>query len=163
MQLIKKIGSKQVLGNVTKWVQDNLKGEGPEFVDGMTKDAFTVYGIAKGVKTGVSTYGEWTAFQGTFEGVNLITGEAYAAVQCFVPEPLQSMLIEAMKKASTIEFAFKVGVKRRDDLERGYEYVVTPLTETQEANPLAHLKALALPASIEVTKDEPAPKGKAKA
>lgn len=142
MQLIKKIGSKQVLGNVAAFVKENLHKEG--MADGAVSKAYTMFGIVSGVKTGASTYGEWTAFVGQIEAVNHFTGETFAAGQGFIPEPLQTMLVNALRETDTVEFAFTVSIKRRDDLERGYEYIVEPLVQAKQADPLAHLKRAAL-------------------
>lgn len=135
-QLIKKLGSKQILGNVGKLVAERCEN------DGDTYKAYTIFGVANGVKTGNSTFGEWIAFTGTMEAVNHVTGESFASGQCFVPEPLQSMMVAELKKADSLEFAFSVSVKRRDDLERKYEYIVTPITETRQADPLEHLRKM---------------------
>lgn len=142
MQLIKKLGSKQILGNVGGFVREKLHND--HNADGETVKAYTMFGIASGVKTGASTYGEWTAFTGQMEAVNHFTGENFAASQAFVPEPLQTMMVGTLRENDSIEFAFTVSVKRRDDLERGYEYIVEPLVQAQQADPLAHLKKAAL-------------------
>lgn len=147
MQLKKKLGAKQILGNV----QNVVKSECPN--NGDTYKAYSVYGIANGVKTGVSNFGEWCAFQGKMEAVNYVTGESFASPQCFIPEPLQSMLREALAQNDTIEFAFSVHVKRRDDLKEGYEYIVEPHKAAQETDPLAALRNL-LPAPSETTQTD---------
>lgn len=139
MQLLKKLGAKQILGNVKNVVAETCEN------DGDTYKAYSIYGIANGIKTGVSNYGEWTAFQGKMEAVNYVSGESFAAPQCFIPEPLQSMLKDALADNDTIEFAFSVHVKRRDDLKEGYEYITEPHKAAQEADPLAALRNL-LPA-----------------
>lgn len=162
MQLVKKLGAKQILGNVKKTVAENCAKDGDTF------RAYSIAGICNGIKTGTGTYGQWTAFQGKMEATNYASGEAFAAVQCFIPEPLQSMLLDALEKTDTVEFAFSVHVKRRDDLKEGYEYIVEPHMKAQEADPLAALRALlpapAKSAQIDIEEViEPAPaKGKKK-
>jgi len=163
MQLVKKLGAKQILGTVKNVVKDQC----PK--DGDTYKAYSVYGIANGIKTGTSNFGEWCAFQGKMEAVNYVTGESFAAPQCFIPEPLQSMLRDALAENDTIEFAFSVHVKRRDDLKEGYEYIVEPHKAAQEADPLAALRNLlpAPPATAQTdiedvtgTPEQPSPAGK---
>lgn len=156
MQLVKKLGAKQILGNVKQVVKDNCEN------DGDTYQAYTVYGVTNGIKTGMSNYGEWCAFQGTIEAVNHVTGEGFASTQCFIPEPLESIIKTALEDNDAVEFAFVVHVKRRDDLKEGYEYIVVPRKEAQESNPLAHLKTLAL-GKPEETAEKSASKSRAKA
>lgn len=139
MQMLKKLGAKQILGDVKKVVKDECKKDGDVY------KAYSVYGIANGIKTGTSQYGEWCAFIGQMEAVNYVSGEQFAATQCFIPEPLETMLRTALESNDSVEFSFTVDVKRRDDLKNGYEYLVTPHKEAQESDPLAQLRALAAP------------------
>lgn len=170
--MLKKLGAKQVLGNI-KAITNTMCEK-----DGDTCKAYTIFGQSNGVKTGVGTYGTWYAFQGQMEAINHVSGERFAAIQCFIPEPIQSMLLDALKDHEQIEFAFTVSVKRRDDLKEGYEYLVTPHKETRESDPLANLRGLIpdyskqkTPEKIEpvqadiedAPKDTPAPKDDPKA
>lgn len=163
-QLVKKLGSKQILGNVGKLVAERCENDGDVY------KAYTIFGAVNGTKTGNSTFGEWLAFTGTMEAVNHVTGESFAAAQCFVPEPLQSMMLAELKNSDSLEFAFSVSVKRRDDLDRKYEYIVTPITETRQADPLAHLRQLVpqiapakqLEIAVESDTEKTPAKGKAK-
>jgi hypothetical protein len=79
---------------------------------------------------------------GQMEAVNHVSGETFAAVMCFIPEPLCSLIKTALQANEEVEFAFTVSVKRRDDLKEGYEYLVTPHKQAQEADPLAGLRQL---------------------
>ena len=137
--MLKKLGAKQILGDVKAIVKNFC----PE--DRSTADVYTIYGAATGVKTGTTQYGEFTAFQGNFEAINYASGEKFAAIQCFIPEPLQTLVKQAMETSDSVEFAFTVTVKRRDDLKEGYEYLVTPHKAAQEADPLEKLRALIPP------------------
>jgi hypothetical protein len=161
VQMLKKLGAKQILGNVKATVADKCAK------DGAVYEAYSIYGTTNGIKTGTSTYGEWLAFVGNMEAINHVTGEMFAAIQCFIPEPLQSLIREALKDLDddkSIEFAFTVSVKRRDDLKEGYEYLVKPHKQASESDPLEKLRNLIpapnknLPAPKHV---EPAPNGKA--
>lgn len=135
---LKKLGAKQIMGNVKKAVQDYCPNDGDKVT------LYTVFGVANGIKTGTTNYGPWTAFQGQFEAQNHVDQNAYASNQAFIPEPLQSMLVAALEKSDTVQFAITVDVKRRDDLNVGYEFLPTPHIQTQENDPLAHLRS-ALP------------------
>jgi len=134
--MLKKLGAKQVLGDVKKVVASACPS------DGATADVYSIYGVTNGVKTGTGTYGEWTAFQGKFEAINYTSSEKFAAIQCFIPEPLQTLIKSALQESDDVKFAFTVSVKRRDDLKEGYEYLVTPHSEAQANDPLEGLRAL---------------------
>lgn len=132
---LKKLGAKQIMGNVKKAVQDYCPNDGDKVT------LYTVFGVANGIKTGTTNYGQWTAFQGQFEAQNHVDQNAYASNQAFIPEPLQSMLVSALEKSDTVQFAITVDVKRRDDLNVGYEFLPTPHIQAQENDPLAHLRS----------------------
>ncbi len=132
--MVKKLGAKQIVGNVKKAVSDFCANDGDRAA------LYTIFGVANGIKTGTTQYGEWTAFQGQFEATNYVDGLSYASNQAFITEPIQSMLVQALQNSDAVDFAITVDVKRRDDLERGYEYITTPHMQTQESDPLAHLR-----------------------
>lgn len=139
--MLKKLGAKQILGNVKQVVKDQCPNDGDSY------KAYSIYGTSNGIKTGTSQFGDWMSFVGQMEAVNYVTGETFAAITCFIPEPLQSLLKDALQENDTIEFAFTVSVKRRDDLKEGYEYLVQPHKAAQESDPLANLRAL-LPTKV---------------
>ena len=136
MQLLKKLGAKQILGNVKKVVTENCKNDGDIY------KAYSIYGIASGTKTGTSQFGDWMAYTGSFEAVNYITGESIKSIQAFIPEPLNSIIKEGLLKHETVQFAFTVSVKRRDDTKEGYEYLVEPHTNVTSTDELSQLRAL---------------------
>lgn len=143
-ELIKKISAKTVFGNVTA----------PE----KPIELYSVMGIANGIKSGQSTYGEWISLTGQFEAQNMETGEAYAAPQCFLPEPLQGMIVAKIRtpdeqgKTVSVRFAVVVGIKPAKST-LGYEYTVRELVDASENDPLADLrKALPAPAKKESAK-----------
>lgn len=146
--MVKKLGAKQIIGNVKKAVADFCANDGDKV------SLYTIFGVANGVKTGTSNYGDWTAFQGSFEAANYVEGTSYASNQAFITEPLQSMLVAALRESDTVEFAITVDVKRRDDLNQGYEYLTTPHISTKENDPLAHLRSavpqIAAPSKVAV-------------
>lgn len=150
--MVKKLGAKQIIGNVKKAVKDFCEDDGDKV------SLYTIFGVANGVKTGTSNYGDWTAFQGTFEAANHVDGLEYASNQAFITEPIQSMLVAALEKSDSVQFAITVDVKRRDDLNQGYEYLTTPHLQTQENDPLAHLRGnipkIAAPTKVESLTDE---------
>lgn len=155
MKLSKKITAKELLGKVSTYVKENLA------VD-EEKKAYAIAGIANGIETGVSTFGEWQAFKGDMQATIYHTGEVVRAPKAFIPEPLNSILIDALSQNDKIEFAFEVSLRRHADNDDGrvsYEYIVRPLTEVSEADSLAHLTKLIAPIKDEV-EEKPTPKAK---
>jgi len=140
--LLKKMGAKQILGDVRAVVNTMCEKDGDSY------PAYTIFGYTDGIKRGTSNYGEWVAFTGSMEAINYVTEERYQSKQCFIPEPLSSMLVDALSEHERIEFAFTVQVKRRDNLAEGYEYVVVPHKQVREADPLEHLRKL-IPATAQ--------------
>lgn len=156
--LLKKIGSKQILGTsigeLTKSFCEN---------DGDVVDAYSVFGVANGLKSGESNFGEWAALTGQIRAVGHI-GDAenceYASQTCFAPNEIMAILAPALREHDSVEFAFTVCLKRRDDLDRGYEYVVKPKTEVKSADQITHLRNLAL--SKPEAEEKPKTKGRGK-
>ncbi len=142
--LIRKISAKAVLG---------ASPEKPK----KAINLFTVIGIAQGVQTGTTDYGEWTALKGQFEATNKETGEVFQAPKCFLPDPLNGMIAATLQETdeegnrvnSSVQFAVEVGVKPADTAT-GYEYTTKEIVESNEADPLAALRDA-------VTKALPAP------
>ncbi len=143
MKLSKKITAKELLGKTSVFVRENVDV-------GETAKLYAVAGIAKGIETGVSTFGEWVAFVGQFEATIYHSGEIVRAPKAFVPEPLCTMLMGGLEQNDSIEFAFEVGVTRSEDDDDGkvsFEYNVHPLTEVSENTGISHLtKLITLPA-----------------
>lgn len=165
--MVKKLGAKQIIGNVKKAIADFCANDGDKVT------LYTIFGIANGIKTGTSNFGDWVAFQGSFEATNYVDGANYASNQAFITEPIQSMLVQALTESDSVQFAITVDAKRRDDVAQGYEYITTPHMQTKENDPLEHLRALvpkiaapekvaALEAPKEPEKVVPAPTSKKK-
>lgn len=144
--LIRKISAKSVCGKIEK----------PKKAIGL----FVVYGHASKTKTGSTDYGSWTALVGRFEATNIETGEVFQAPQCFLPEPLNTMIAESLEETETdedgketrvnssVQFSVEVGIKP-SDVPIGYEYTTKEIVEADTADPLAALReasAKALPA-----------------
>jgi len=144
--ILKKLGAKQIVGNVANVLKE-LSAEGKALEkDGAKIELYRVFGIAEGVKTGETTFGPWTAFVGQCEAVSY-TGEVFRANQSFLPPPLDEMLATTMRsnEGDSIQYGVIVYLKRRDDLERGYEYNVEPIIEESQADPLAALRSKVVP------------------
>ena len=171
-KLVKKLSAKTVIGKVKEHLPKDEKGG---IIKGVEVALMRVIGLASGIKTGNSTYGEWTAFTGTFKAINLRTGEIIiGATQLFVPEIVEGLLIEAVRGSdgNPVEVAFDIGAVGNDS-EVGYEYTARPLFErvATASDPMAQLEArlpslpaLAAPASEPVpeTQATPEPEKKGK-
>ena len=135
--LIRKVTAKSICGKMTA----------PE----KAKRLFSVFGIATKTKSGSTDYGMWTALVGRFEAVNIETGEVFEAPQCFLPEPLNTMIAEALDEVVTddegnesrvntsVGFSVEVGIKP-SDVPIGYEYTTKENVKADTADPLAALR-----------------------
>lgn len=121
---------------------------------------FTVLGKANGTRHGESTYGEFYALKGMFEAVREHDQQPFLAKECFLPEPMQSHIVEAIHaqeevgKAPFVEFAFKIAIKEAET-DRGYEYVIIPIIQPKATDELNELRKRALQAPDNVTDMQP--------
>lgn len=136
MQLLKKMSAATIIGEKIKSiVSANIKEDGGKI------DLYTIFGIANGIKTGEhATNGPWVAFTGNFEATNLLTGEVSKSGVAFLQAPMDALLQGALANNEEVSFSMTVGVKRREDLAVGYEYLVRPHVEASQADPLAALR-----------------------
>lgn len=139
--LIRKLTAKSVCGKIEK----------PTKITRL----FSVFGIATKTKTGSSDYGTWTALVGRFEAINIATGEVFEAPQCFLPEPLNTMIAEALDEVEETEdddgnvttervnkslgFSVEIGIKP-SDVPIGYEYTTKENVKADVDDPLAALR-----------------------
>lgn len=148
MELKKKISAKTIVGRVKALLPKNEKGE---IINGEAVAVMRVYGICSGIKTGVSTFGEWIAFTGNFKAIRLSDGEVFNGSQLFCPDVVTELLSPVVRAANgaDVEFAFDIGAQGTES-EVGYEYLVKPLMKIEESAPLlaleARLNLAALPA-----------------
>ncbi len=154
MQIIKKVSASTVVGN-TKVLRKFA-----ESGDGKSVDIMRVVGVAIGVKSGMSPYGEWVALRGNFSAVNIDTGEEFRGSTLYVPDEITDMIAAQLSATTSVEFGVIIGVKE-SDLAIGYEYVVTPLMDTGEADPIAALNAR-IDHALEAPKDDKKPASKKK-
>lgn len=147
VNLLKKMSAKTIIGKI----------EPPE----KQTDLFAIYGVATGTKTGSSTFGDWLAFIGDFEGVHMESGEVNRSPVCFLPEPAQGMLEAALlKNENGVEFSFIIGVKPNKTSTTGYEYTVKPVVASKQNDALEKLRTAtvqALPPPVEKVLDRSKP------
>lgn len=117
--------------------------------DGATVQLYTIIGIAEGAEVGHSTLGDYTSFNGTFQGTVLENGKVFRSKQLFLPSIAEDMLTDALAGSGggSVEFAIEIGIRRtiklnanKEEVGAGYEYTVRPIMEIDESSdPLAHL------------------------
>lgn len=131
---IKKLSTKDIVGDVKKIVR-----EIDEDKDGV--DLYLLGGVATGFSSGVGSYGEWFKIQGDFLCVNLMTGKRFKAPSCFIQEPVQGYLLNALSNATEVEFTVKVRVMRDDSTAIGYTYILTPILNAEQTDKLEKVRA----------------------
>lgn len=135
--LLRKISIKNVVGKQRK----------PE----KTRALMRVYGTATGVQTGYSDQinREWSALTGSFEAINLETGEVFASPKAFIPDPVGSMLMAAVAQNTGvgIDFAVEVSIKPTET-SIGYEYVVKSLIEPKSDAKLVAMREQFIPSAL---------------
>jgi hypothetical protein len=164
MQLIKKLSSKSVIGNVKKiameefYLKNDVEKPNPDAKSELS--LYTIYGRCRGIKTGTGDNGDWVSFEGDFKATRDIDGEVFRAPRAFISEPAAGMLQAALEAGDTVELAFNVSIVPSNNAY-GYEYRCAPLLEVKETDDM-----LALEKKIQLRLDAPksatAPKTKAK-
>lgn len=128
---------------------------------------YRIAGRVTGVKTGTSDFGPWLAFKGNFQAQRE-DGEIFAAPLAFVPEPVQSMLEDAVQKqladglVPSIQFGIDLFAVPDKAAAVGYTFDVAPILKPEDETDslLANLNAThALP---HLAADEPEPEKSAK-
>lgn len=104
--------------------------------------AMTILGLASSLKEKVSeTMGVSYAFNGEFRAINR-DGEEYIAPVCYIPEPAQSLLKEALEnedRMGAVEFAFDFNVVPDEKSVTGYVFECVPKLTPQASAGLAAL------------------------
>lgn len=130
---LRKISVKTVVGRV------------PAVPEKGTLALMIVYGQAQGSIVGENDYGEHVALVGTFEAVNLSTGEVFSAPKCFIPAGYDKMIAQRLGdgKTTAVDFAFEISVKAPSgESNQRYEYIVKPVRGTDAVDPLAATRKL---------------------
>ena len=131
--LIKKITTKTVCGDIKKLAKPLKDGEGMDLV--------RVFGVARDIKTGESDYGPWTKFLGNFQAINIVSGEEFKSTACMLPDTASELLEAALQNegVNEVNFAFDISIKGDSNSTIGYQYVCSPLLEDNDSDPLAKL------------------------
>lgn len=152
INIVKKLSAKVLMGNVKTYTKDLQEGQ--------TVDLFKVIGIARGFRTGTSTYGDFTALTGDFVAEALVgakIGQRFRTGQLFLPDVAMNLVaptVEGLGKGEGVELAFNVGIVAAESSNTGYEYTCSFLIEAAPNDPLEALMAKALPAPAPETSKE---------
>jgi len=127
----KKLSTKKIVGKVL--VRELEEGD---------NDLYEIVGIASGIKTGSTDYGEYAGLTGNFAARNIKTGESFRSGVAFLPDVANDPIIGQLQAgASAVEFGWIIGVKTDDESTVGYVYYARPLIEADENDPLELLAA----------------------
>jgi hypothetical protein len=119
---VKKITSKLLVGNTASAKYGDL---------------YNVLGSAISLKSGASSYGEWTALIGQFHAWN--DKHSFSANMVFLPEVATIPIVIALKKGETVDFGIIVS-KVKADNAIGFEYVIRNIIPQKQSNQLEDLK-----------------------
>jgi len=168
--IMKKMSMKALVGDVKGLlkvgVTVNEKGEPNPMAEGETKWIGRIFGMAKGLKTGESNFGPWTAVLGDFqvegyEGNG--KGKTFRTGQLFLPEVVENMVVPEvanLEKGASVLFAFDIGIIANEESAPGYVYTASFVKEPAENDPLSlfakEVAALPAPTSapVEAPKEE---------
>jgi hypothetical protein len=143
-QLVSKLSLKSIIGKPDMkalWA----KSEDGKLLHEQGIELFNVGGTVTGMKTGVTNYGDFTGFLGTFGAIRLSDNVVFRADQLFLPTIAENFVkptVEAAKGAP-VEFGFIIGIKpmKKPDDSESYEYTVTPIVAPDAVDPLAGMMA----------------------
>jgi hypothetical protein len=135
---LKKITMKDVQLGKARLQGMILKGELKEPIDIMH-----VAGIATDIKTGTSTYGEWSAMVGRFWAFNLLDQKEFVSRSCILPPLAQDITVDALKADNSVEFAYVItAIPDATREATGVKYGVRPITQVKERDDVNELKQL---------------------
>jgi len=129
---LNKMSMKTLLGATKKsTIADMLK-------EGKIKTGHVVVkivGEVQGTKKGETTFGEYTAFTGTFLARNLINGEEYQSGVLFVDKSATDAIVAKLaniNEGDVLEIALQVALQANPDSNVGYNYVTMPLQSASQ-------------------------------
>ena len=136
-QLIKKITARDVMGDMKKFMREQGAGKS----DGDEIPLFTIIGQVIGHQTGNSSYGDWIKLKGRFRATNKVTNEVYNSSVAMLPDECVDPILAALTldDVASVDMAFDISSKIDDSTAVGYVYVVKPLMEPSEDDPLERL------------------------
>ena len=143
VNIVRKITMKSLVGIVGTYAKDLQAGQSISLA--------RFVGIARGIKTGTTNYGEYQALTGEFVAEALAgekVGNRYRSGTLFLPNVALDLVTPAVNniaRGEGIEMAFEVGIERDTTSAIGYVYTANFLMEPAMNDPLEQLVSLALP------------------
>jgi hypothetical protein len=144
LQLVSKLSLKTIIGKPdlkALWARD----EAGNLIHANGVDLFSVGGSVTGTKTGLTNFGEFTAFLGAFGAIRKTDGMVYRSPQMFLPSIAEAFVKPIVEEANgaPVEFAFIIGIKpmKKPDDSESYEYTVKPIAAPETVDPLAAMMA----------------------
>jgi hypothetical protein len=155
VKLLKKLVAKDIVGRARliyrkQFAPDDKEQKNP--LPMLPRQLYIVFGQARSTKTGESDYGPWVAFLGSFEAVDLETGERSVSDKLHLQDPAEGLLLDQLSRrsntADSVQFLFEVGVKPSQkwmdtDAGNSYEFTVKTHFKMDKADPLASMRQLA--------------------
>lgn len=167
VELLKKLVAKDIVKRNQMVYQKDDNGV---VIDPSPRPLYRVFGQVRDTKTGISNFGEWTAFIGSFEAVRHSDHSRFQSATLHLQNPAEGLLLdhfhklrkEALEQAKktnpnatatdfpvTIIFAFDIGCQPSrkwvaEDVGNSYEYTVRTVFESDTTDPLTALRAQAL-------------------
>lgn len=102
-------------------------------------DLVKIVGVTSSYKVGQTDKGEFIKLSGTFNAINMQTGELFNSGECLLPNFISENIAEALKNSSEVEFALQIGVKADATSVTGYQYTVKPLIDAKPSEKLLAL------------------------
>ena len=106
-------------------------------------DLLKVVGVCQTAQSGASALGDYIKLVGEFRGINLDTGEIYAATRCILPNFIAEGIAYALSTSENVEFGILIGAKAKAGSVTGYEFTVKPLIEPKVNDQLEKLMLIA--------------------
>lgn len=107
-----KLNIKTIVGNISKVVEMMEEGE--------VLRLCSLIGKVSAVKNGLDVFGDSSLFIGEFEAVDYRSDITYRSGKCFLPEPLQSLVLIELKKGLDVQFAVEIEVIKKSMFLVGY-------------------------------------------
>ena len=122
------------IGQIKTWFKTNRAAIGEYFGNG-GEPIFICRMYGKVVRTtvGQNTYGDFTRFNGQFEGISGFSNRRYKAPQCLLPKWLELEVDNVYSETgNTVYFGYDIYLTWKPDTSIGYEFVAEPLMEAKD-------------------------------
>lgn len=166
VELLKKLVAKDIVKRSQLVYQKDDNGA---VIHPEPRALYRVFGQLRDTKSGMSNYGEWTAFVGSFEAIRHMDHQRFQSATLHLQNPAEGLLLdhfhklrkEALEEAKktnpdakasdypvTVIFAFDIGCRPSpkwvaENVGNSYEYTVRTVFESDTTDPLTALRSQA--------------------